>query len=475
MNQDTTQSKDTDRALQPFWNKQCADIASRMWMPTAVNATTQVINNTWFDVSMSKHDAAGQFPSFEFSIATQQLDTPLKTRKIRIYPTAEQRSIMRRMMGTARYVYNQTVEYLKQDGTKANWMGIKGGIINSLPEWAKEIPYQVKSVAVRDACEAVKSAKKKFKQTGKLNEVSFRSRKAPRQSLFVNMTTINDHAIFPKLLGDMKFTEQVPKEIKHDCRLVLEDNYRWYVVIPVECETAEAPRTKDKAISIDPGVRTFLTGYCEKGILEIGKDAQTRIIALCFQLDKMQRKMTKVKARRRQNIKRAWRRLKFRLECLKTELLWKSTTFLAKSFDTIVIPPFCAKDMAKKAKRRITSKTVRAMMSLAHSRFRAILDWQCRKYGSHMLLVSEEYTSKTCPSCGRLHETLGGRKVFRCPSCGYQAPRDANGAFNIMLKAMTDSSALQKQSATVSYVNRNESAMVDSPALHKQSATVGFC
>ncbi len=464
MNQESTQPKDTEKTLQPFWNEQCREISERLWSPTATacavsgltlpigwsNATAE---KSWFSMTFSPRQnerlSHTSFPSFKFSIQNEL--APLNTRKIRIYPTATQRAILRRMMGTARYVYNQTVEYLKQDGTKANWMGIKGGIINSLPEWANEIPYQVKSVAVRDACEAVKNAKLKCKQTGKFNEVSFRSRKAPRQSIHIRQNSINNHAIFPRLLGDMKFTEQVPKEIRHDCRLVLEDNYRWYVVIPVECETAEAPRTKDKAISIDPGVRTFLTGYCEKGILEIGKGAQTRVIALCFQLDRMQRKMTKVNAKRRQNIKRAWRRLKFRLECLKSELLWKSATFLAKNFDTVVIPPFCAKDMARKAKRRITSKTVRAMMSLAHSRFREILDWQCRKYGSHMLLISEEYTSKTCPSCGRLHETLGGRNVFRCPSCGYLAPRDANGAFNIMLKAMVDSPALQKQSATVDF------------------------
>lgn len=444
-----TSQRDTSTDIHPFWNGRCGDYASQMWMPSMTNTVMPIIGDTWFDASMTRHDAEGQFPSFEFSVSATTAETPLKTRKIRIYPTAEQRAVMRRMMGTARYVYNQTVEYLKQDGTMANWMGIKGGIINSLPEWAKEIPYHVKSVAVRDACEAVKNAKQKYKQTGKFNEVSFRSRKAPRQSLFIRRESINDHAIFPKLLGNMKFTEQVPKEIKHDCRLVLEDNYRWYVVIPVECETVEAPRTKGKAISIDPGVRTFLTGYCEKGIVEIGKDAQTRIISMCFQLDRMQRKMTKVKAKRRQNIRRAWRRLKFRLECLKSELFWKAATFLAKSFDTVVIPPFCATDMAKTAKRRIGSKTVRAMMSLAHSRFREILQWQCQKYGSHVLLVSEEYTSKTCPSCGTIHDKLGGSKVFRCPSCGYQAPRDANGAFNIMLKAMTDSSALQKQSATV--------------------------
>lgn len=444
----TSQMRQSDE-VHPFWNGRCGNYASQMWMPSMTNTVMPVIGDTWFDASMETHDAEGQFPSFEFSVSATPAETPLKTLKIRIYPTAEQRAVLRRMIGTARYSYNQTVEYLKQKDTKANWMAIKGEILNNLPEWAKEIPYQVKSVAVRDACEAVKNAKLKCKQTGKFNEVSFRSRKNPRQTLFIRSESINCEAIFPRILGKMKFAEQPPSEIKHDCRLVLEDNYRWYVVILVECETVEAPRTKGKAISIDPGVRTFLTGYCEKGIVEIGQDAQTRIISLCFQLDRMQRKMTKVKAKRRQNIRRAYRRLKFRLECLKTELLWKSATFLAKSFDTIVIPPFCATDMAKKAKRKITSKTVRAMMGLAHSRFREILQWQCRKYGSHMLLVTEEYTSKTCPSCGRLHETLGGRKVFRCPSCGYQAPRDANGAFNIMLKAMVDSPALQKQGATV--------------------------
>ncbi|MEY3868118.1 MAG: putative transposase DNA-binding domain, partial [Cyanobacteriota bacterium] len=29
-----------------------------------------------------------------------------------------------------------------------------------------------------------------------------------------------------------------------------------------------------------------------------------------------------------------------------------------------------------------------------------------------------------------------GNKVFKCPECDYVADRDANGAFNIMLKAL---------------------------------------
>lgn len=341
------------------------------------------------------------------------------------------------------------MDYLKQKDTKANWMGIKGGIIGSLPEWAKEVPYHVKSVAVRDACEAVKNAKRKFKETGKFNEVSFRSRKNPKQSLFVRKESINSNFIFPRLLGKMKFAEQI-KEVEHDCRLVFEDGYRWYVVVPVEDKAAEVTRTKEASVSIDPGVRTFLTGYCGKGIIEIGNGAFSVIVKRCIELDRMVSRMSKAKARRRQNIRRAYRRMKFRLECLKSELFWKSATFLAKNFDTVVIPPFCATEMAAKKRRRITSKTVRAMMSLAHSRFREILEHQCWKYGAHVLLVTEEYTSRTCPSCGRLHDKLGGSKVFRCPSCGYESPRDANGARNIMLRAMVDSPTLLRQGATVS-------------------------
>ena len=343
--------------------------------------------------------------------------------------------------------YNKTVEYLRQPDTKANWMGIKKQIMDSLPEWSKEAPYQVRSIAVKDACEAVKRAKVKYKSTGKFNEVSFRSRKDVRQSVFLPKSAIGAKGIFTRLLGQMRYSEPLP-EIKHDCRLVREYG-KWFVVIPVDMEKPAETRTKLRSVSFDPGVRTFLTGYCEEGILEIGRRAYEKIMGLCVQYDRMTALMTKVKARRRQNLKRARTRLLYRVECLKKELHWKTATFLAKSFETIVIPEFSAGQMSVKAKRRLVSKTARAMLNLGQSRFREILSLQCEKYGSRMLVVTEEYTSKTCPSCGQLHEKLGGSEVFRCPHCGYVSPRDANGARNIMLRALVDSPTLLKQGVTV--------------------------
>ncbi|MGB7710177.1 MAG: zinc ribbon domain-containing protein, partial [Microcoleus sp.] len=35
---------------------------------------------------------------------------------------------------------------------------------------------------------------------------------------------------------------------------------------------------------------------------------------------------------------------------------------------------------------------------------------------------------------------LSGSKVFKCPECGHILDRDQNGAFNILLKALRDTS-----------------------------------
>ena len=352
------------------------------------------------------------------------------------------------MMGTARYTFNQTVNYLNDQGTFANWMAIKKGIIDSLPEWSRETPYQVRSIAVKDACEAVKLAKRKFKKTGKFNKVHFKRRKDVRQSLFITKAAISEKGIFVRVLGKMFYTEPLPK-INHDCRLVYEYG-KWFVSIPVDVEKQIA-KNKQNTVSIDPGVRTFLTCYTSDGVIELGSSAWERTLKICHSLDSIQSRMTKAKARRKQNMKRAFKRLQFRLDNLKAELHWKCATFLAKNFDTIVIPNFNANEMSARHQRKITSKTVRSMLSLGHSRFREILKMQCEKYGGNVLTTTEEYTSKTCPACGEIHARLGGAKVYKCPHCGCKVPRDANGARNILLRAMVDSPTLVKQCATVGF------------------------
>lgn len=47
------------------------------------------------------------------------------------------------------------------ESPRAQWKGVKTDIIHSVPERLEAAPYQVKSIAVRDACLAVSALKRR--------------------------------------------------------------------------------------------------------------------------------------------------------------------------------------------------------------------------------------------------------------------------------------------------------------------------
>lgn len=143
-------------------------------------------NNKSFLLNKSLLQTYSQLsPSFRVEF-TDSENTVTRSRKIRVYPNKEQKSILNNWFGASRFAYNKTVEFLKQPDTKAQWKSIKTDLMHDMPDWSKEVPYQIKSVAIRDCCQAVSNAKKKFKQTGKFNEVKFRSKKRGDNNLFIH-------------------------------------------------------------------------------------------------------------------------------------------------------------------------------------------------------------------------------------------------------------------------------------------------
>jgi len=84
------------------------------------------------------------------------------------------------------------------------------------------------------------------------------------------------------------------------------------------------------------------------------------------------------------------------------------------------------------------------MMTWAFYQFSQTLEHLCNRYGSRLVRITEEYTSKTCTKCGHVHHKLGGSKMFKCPHCGYEIPRDFNGAVGIFLKALWDTTFIDQ-------------------------------
>ena len=141
----------------------------------------------------------------------------------------------------SRFVYNTTIKYLQQPGTKANWIAIKTKILNNLPEWAKSVPFQIKSIAIKDACLAVKAAKKGFGEDGQIRRCKFRSRKDTKQSIFVPKSAIKDCGFYHTVLGKCQLKEALLESFS-DGRVTLA--YGEYYLVVSEKVNHPSPITK---------------------------------------------------------------------------------------------------------------------------------------------------------------------------------------------------------------------------------------
>jgi putative transposase len=224
-----------------------------------------------------------------------------------------------------------------------------------------------------------------------------------------------------------------------DSKLVYDKWLQQWTFIWVYEKERQLPHENQVVCSLDPGVRTFQTWYSPThGCGEIGaKDAQ-KLARICLALDDLISRTRKAPAKKRNSMRHAQARMRQCVCNLVDEVHRKTALWLVKTFDAIIIPPFNSGEMAKKAKRKIGSKTVRKMMTWAHSRFRDKLVSKAEEHGKQVFLVSEAYTSKTCSACGWIDQKLGGKKIFSCKRCGLHVDRDLNGARGIFLRGMLD-------------------------------------
>jgi putative transposase len=66
-----------------------------------------------------------------------------------------------------------------------------------------------------------------------------------------------------------------------------------------------------------------------------------------------------------------------------------------------------------------------------------MLEYKCKRKGTHFVEVEPEGTTKECGSCGvETDESLWVRE-HSCPACGFEADRDANAAWNIRSRGLS--------------------------------------
>ena len=455
----------------PYWNDYTREISSALWSPTETvlqglernssrRCSSAMAGSSWFSISETsapKRSSRLTFsPSSRSSVPVSMDcgDTVRKSRKIRLYPGARQRAELRRWFGAARYAYNQAAELLTaDDAPPAVKTKIRDLILPSLPPWHRNAPREVLVGAIFDACRAVSAAKKfnaqlaRDKSGGRRQDedfarVRFRSRKNPRQTFTVQANCVSDMGIYRSKLGDMQMAEKLPvPENRNICRLSLRYG-QYHLSVPYDEKLPPRRENQARVVALDPGVRSFLTWYCADSVGKIGEGAFFRIQRLCERLDDLLSRAAKSPSRKRRNMRRAANRMRLRIDNLVRELHRQAARFLVDNYDVILLPGFETSEMVERGRRRIRSKTVRNLLTLAHYRFKLFIKDKALETGAIVLDVSEAYTTKTVSWTGEMLENLGGASVVVAQD-GERMDRDYNGARGIYLRALGDIPALR--------------------------------
>ncbi len=440
-----------------FYDDLCKDISSHLLSHKDINkaiskwgsSSCAAIVKSWFSTKQvtvhNKHSQKNYLQSCIPSHAERMISdaTVTKTRRVRIYPSQQQKQLFKQWFGVGRKVYNTCINHFNEKDIEfKGWMKMSTLVLHSLTEdYMKTVPYQIKNKAVKDSYNSWMTNCKKTKKTGKPFKLRYKSRKNPVQSCYIPKSAVSESGIYHTISGKLKFSER--EWLKNDicdCRLI-NDHGRWYLSVPQKITTMPT-ENQGGIVALDPGVRNFLTYFSEDGRFGcLGVHAFDRILKLNLKRDKLLSRLEHTKDKlKKGSLKRSLNRAYHRIQDLVDELHWQCINYLVHNFSVIVFPPFEVKGMTKKG-RKLRKSVVRSMLSLRFFDFKERLKQKCKECGVTYIEQNESYTSKTNSFTGELMNNLGGKEWFMYD--GIKVHRDLNGARNILIRAMRDSSAAE--------------------------------
>jgi putative transposase len=482
-----------EMVLKPFWTDQCEEISLKLWLPIETDyavsrsnfwngSSTEMVLKSWFSMKkmenqLTKNSPTTFSPLFTSIPVEKWEEDVIRTKTIRLYPTTEQKKILKSWMSTRRYVYNKVLEQIKKGNETINFFDLRNKYVTakdnpSVEKWELDTPKDIRAGAVNDLVNNYKTTFSLLKNNQiKHFNMSFQSKKkepsieiplsAIKATKEVTERTDDEMEIVKSKISETKKVSKTKIKVKitkkdggifiyknilkskikiskgqlkhdiiieSDCRLQLRNN-NWFLLAPVKIKEDKVEQT-DEYCALDPGVRSFQTIYSEKSVEQV-KINNDMIKKLQYKLDKFKSLRDK-KEIRQSSFKKRERRIYTRLNNLIDELHHKTVNYLTRKYKYIIIPSFESQDMVRNSKNRILNRN---MLQLKHYKFQQRLKHKCIVRGCHLEICTEEYTSKTCGRCGTLND-VKTNDVYNCNKCKLVIDRDVNGARNIFIKVL---------------------------------------
>ena len=231
-----------------------------------------------------------------------------------------------------------------------------------------------------------------------------------------------------------------------------------YLVLNLTKEKAPSVKDDGSFVSIDPGIRTFLT--CLDSDADVVSYGDNWYSGIKNELDKKDRLQSlienkEIKINKKASLKERLRRKYSKIKSKIDDMHKKVAKDLLDNYDHILLPKLRTKDLIKQDMPEFNKR----MLLISHCRF---FDYLTAKGGQRIIQVNESYTTKTCSNCFNQME-VGARKIYTCEAgCGLSTDRDVNASLNILVKNFQ--SLINKWMDRVSWT----------PSLPMETCTPGF-
>ena len=367
----------------------------------------------------------------------------LRSVKIRLYPDKEQTTMINKLLGCCRFVYNQVLarkinqykEYnISENRSTLSYWFHHELLTNSEFEWLKEQNTKVLKQSIMDMLSAYKHF---FEQhTG---YPKFKSKHDNKQSCRFEIGAIskrNNYTNYKLSLANIK-------NIKFRCNKKYaeylqkhHDNIRqatlsklpcgeYYLSILVDGSLTHKVKETNSAVGIDLGVKDFvITSEGEVfDNLHFKKNETDKIKKLQKQLSKKQKG-----SNNRNKVRIRLAKVYKKINDKKQYYLHQVSNSLINENQIICMENLNVKGMIK------NHKLAESILEMNFGEFRRILEYKARWYNRKIVFVDRFYPgSKKCHNCGYINKilTLNDRQWI-CPNCGKRINRDYNAALNIL-------------------------------------------
>lgn len=367
----------------------------------------------------------------------------LRAVKIRLYPNKEQATMINKLLGCYRVVYNQClnrkIESYKNDGKSENLSTLGQFVHHELLKddnfiWLREQNTKVLKQAVKDMLSAYKNF---FEQhTG---YPKFKSKHDNKQTCRFELGAIskrNDYTTYRLSLANIRNVKfRCNKKYAHYLQKH-HDNIRqatltklpcgeYYLSILVDGDLTHKVNETNAAVGIDLGIKDFvITSDGEVfNNLHFKKTETKKIKRQQHQLSKKQKgsnNRNKARIRLAKTYKKINDRKQYYLHAVSNSLI----------DDNQVI---CMEDLNVKGMVK-NHNLAESICEMNFGEFRRMLEYKAQWYNRKIVFVNRFYpSSKTCHKCGYINKELKlSDRQWLCPVCGEVIERDYNAALNIL-------------------------------------------